>query len=114
MFFVHGGIGPMQGQLNHFNHYAPEEIPYAKTRYLNETKRLFSVVESRLEGRDWLVGPGKGKYSLADINAFPWIMFGQYSGVAYKDIGPNVRAWLKRNADRPGVKAGLSIPKPSE
>jgi len=114
MFFVHGGIGPMQGQLNHFGHYAPEDIPYAKTRYLNETKRLYSVVESRLEGREWLVGPGKGKYSIADINAFPWMAWGQYSGVAYNDIGPNTMAWLKRNMDRSAVKAGMNIPKKSE
>ncbi|UZJ51979.1 hypothetical protein CBS101457_001299 [Exobasidium rhododendri] len=114
MFFVHGGIGPMQGQLNHFGHYAPEDIPYAKTRYLNETKRLYSVVESRLEGREWLVGPGKGKYGLADINAYPWMAWGQYSGLKYSDIGPNTMAWLKRNAGRSAVKAGMSIPKPSE
>lgn len=114
IFFIHGGVGPMQGQLNHFNLYAPEDIPYAKNRYLNETKRLYSVLESRLQGRDWLVGPGKGKYSLADINAFPWVMMAQHSGVPFEDIGENVRAWLKRNADRPAVKAGMNIPKKSE
>lgn len=114
MFFIHGGVGPMQGQLNHFGHYAPEEIPYAKTRYYNETKRLYSVLESRLQGREWLVGPGKGKYSLADINAFPWVFIAQHSGIAWNDIGDNVKAWLKRNYDRPAVKAGLAIPKPNE
>jgi glutathione S-transferase len=114
IFFVHGGIGPMQGQLNHFGHYAPEDIPYAKTRYLNETKRLYSVVESRLQdGREWLVGPGKGKYSIADINAFPWMALGQYSGLAHSDIGPNTLAWLERNHARPAVKAGMNLPKPN-
>jgi glutathione S-transferase len=114
IFFVHGGIGPMQGQLKHFADYAPEDIPYAKTRYLNETKRLYSVIESRLEGRDYLVGPGKGKYTLADINAFPWIFMGQYAGLAYEDFGPNVMAWLKRIASRSAIKTALTIPKPGE
>jgi len=30
LFFAHGGIGPMQGQVHHFKHYAPEDIPYGK------------------------------------------------------------------------------------
>ena len=71
----HGGIGPMQGQSNHFRKYAPEDIPYAKDRYLNETKRLYGVLEIRLNeggGRDFLAGPGRGKYSLADIKGYSW------------------------------------------
>lgn len=40
--------------------------------YTDETKRLYGVLEGRLADRDWLVGPGKGKYSIADIKAFPW------------------------------------------
>lgn len=75
LFFAHGGIGPMQGQANHFVKHAPEDIPYAKKRYLDETRRLYGVLEIRLSedgGRDYLAGQGKGKYSLADIKAAPW------------------------------------------
>lgn len=72
IFFAHGGVGPMQGQSNHFNRYAPESIPYAKKRYFEETKRLYGVLQLRLADRDWLAGPGRGKYSLADIKAYPW------------------------------------------
>jgi glutathione S-transferase len=53
--------------------YAPEQIQYGKDRYINETKRLYGVLEKHLEGRDWLVGEGKGKYSIADCNAYPWL-----------------------------------------
>ncbi|KAG8627538.1 hypothetical protein KVT40_005021 [Elsinoe batatas] len=63
--WMQSGVGPIQGQANHFYRYAPEKIPYAINRYQTETKRLYSVLEDRLakEG-DWLVG---GKYSIADI-----------------------------------------------
>ena len=54
----------MQGQANHFNVYAPEKIPYAINRYLNETKRLYGVLEKQLEKQDYLVG---NKYGIADI-----------------------------------------------
>ena len=40
--------------------------------YLEETKRLYGVLEIRLQKRDWLAGPGTGVYSIADINVFPW------------------------------------------
>lgn len=46
--------------------------PYGITRYQEETKRLYSVLDSRLEGREYLVGPGAGKYTIADINVWPW------------------------------------------
>jgi glutathione S-transferase len=58
--------------VNHFAKSAPEDVPYAKMRYLDETKRLYGVLEIRLENREWLVGPGKGRYSIADINVLPW------------------------------------------
>src|ERR1043166_7784489 len=58
-----GGIGPMFGQANHFAAYAPERIPYAISRYLNETKRLLKVLNTRLEGREFVAG----SYSIADI-----------------------------------------------
>ncbi|KIK97990.1 hypothetical protein PAXRUDRAFT_9844 [Paxillus rubicundulus Ve08.2h10] len=72
IFFAHGGVGPMQGQAHHFRNYAPEDIPYGKKRYTDEVGRLYNVLNIRLEGRDYLAGPGKGKLSIADINVVPW------------------------------------------
>lgn len=55
----------MQGQANHFGRYAPVKIEYGITRYVTETKRLYSVYETHLAaGREWLVG---GKYTYADM-----------------------------------------------
>jgi len=112
IFFAHGGVGPMQGQANHFFRYAPEKIPYAIKRYIDETKRLYSVLNTRLEGRDYLVGSGKGKYSIADINVFPWVKGWKWSGVESIDEFPNVAAWIERISARPQVVAGLRVPEP--
>ncbi|RPD74359.1 glutathione S-transferase C-terminal-like protein [Lentinus tigrinus ALCF2SS1-7] len=94
IFFAHGGVGPMQGQANHFNKYAPEDIPYAKKRYTEETKRLYSVIEIRLTengGRDWLAGPGRGRYTLADLNVIPWIRFHKIAGIETLDQWPALK-----------------------
>ncbi|KAG9126468.1 glutathione S- transferase, nitrogen catabolite repression regulator [Ceratobasidium sp. 392] len=112
IFFTHGGIGPMQGQANHFYRYAPEKIPYGINRYINETKRLYSVLNDRLTDREYLVGPGKGKYGLADINAFPWVRSWRWAGVDSLEAFPNVEAWLKRIGERSQVKKGLDVPDP--
>ncbi|EMD31389.1 hypothetical protein CERSUDRAFT_119781 [Gelatoporia subvermispora B] len=106
LFFAHGGIGPMQGQANHFNLYAPEKIPYAINRYLNETKRLFGVLESRLEGREYLLDSG---YGIADIKTWAWVRLGPRTGV---DLGefPKVKAWVERIDQRPAAQRGLKVP----
>lgn len=40
--------------------------------YTDETKRLYGVIEIRLKDREYLAGPGKGTFSIADIKAHPW------------------------------------------
>jgi len=111
LFFAHGGIGPMQGQANHFGNAAPEDIPYAKKRYLDETKRLYGVLEIRLASRDYLAGPAKGKYSIADLKAFCWVRICKYSGIDDLNAWPAVKAWVERISARPAVVAGLQVGK---
>ncbi|PPQ89677.1 hypothetical protein CVT25_013864 [Psilocybe cyanescens] len=110
IFWAHGGLGPMQGQSNHFQRFAPEDIPYAKKRYLDETERLYGVMQLRLAGRDFLAGSGKGKYSLADINAFPWVAGHSFSGVESLEKWPGLNAWFQRISGREEVQRGLAIP----
>ncbi|GAA5979984.1 hypothetical protein JCM11641_008254 [Rhodosporidiobolus odoratus] len=113
IFFQHGGIGPMQGQAGHFLNAAPEKIPYAAKRYIDETKRLLGVYEERLQsegGRDFLVGPGKGKFSYADIVSFTWIRSHPLSlGLPSLTTAgfPALDAWVSRISTRPGTAKAL-------
>ncbi|ORY86896.1 glutathione S-transferase [Protomyces lactucae-debilis] len=107
MFFMNAGLGPMQGQANHFFRYAPEKIQYGITRYQNETRRLYGVLEQRLkETGDWLVG---GKYTIADIANFSWVNMAFWAGVDVEEF-PNVVKWTERIEARPATKKGLDVP----
>ncbi|KAF9265561.1 glutathione S-transferase [Marasmius fiardii PR-910] len=105
LFFAHGGVGPMQGQANHFS-YIKEKIPYAQNRYINETKRLYGVLERQLSKHEYLVGD---KYTVADIKTFGWVRRGHALGI---DVGewPGLKAWLDRIESRPAVQKGVTIP----
>ncbi|KAI9661244.1 MAG: hypothetical protein M1821_009571 [Bathelium mastoideum] len=111
MAWQHGGLGPMQGQGNHFYRLAKERIPYATQRYVGETERLFGILDARLADRDYLVGSGRGKYSIADIASFGWANGGYFCGIDVKSF-PNVWKWLERINERPAVQKGLSVPAP--
>ncbi|KAF7776215.1 hypothetical protein Agabi119p4_4608 [Agaricus bisporus var. burnettii] len=110
IFFSHGGIGPMQGQASYFEFFAPEDIPYAKSRYINETKRLYNVLEIRLKDRDYLAGPGRGKYSLADLKPYPWVRIHAKVITPTLDEFPNVKAWVRSLDERPASMVGLKVP----
>jgi glutathione S-transferase len=105
--------GPMQGQANHFYRLAKERIPYPTQRYVGETERLYGVLDHQLQDREYLVGPGKGKYSIADIANFGWVNIAYFSGVDLSKF-PNLEKWWKRVHDRPAVKKGTSVPTESK
>lgn len=115
MFFWHGGGAPYQGQVNHFSRAAPEKIPYAINRYKNETLRVYGVLEIRLSGkfadgpRDYLVGKGKGKYSVADIKTWPWVKGWERTGFSKEEMEPfpHLLKWIDRIAARDAVQKGI-------
>ena len=71
LFWQVGGLGPMAGQFAHFKLRAPDPVPYAFTRYKNETNRLYRVLNHQLETREFVAGD----YSLADMISYPWIAY---------------------------------------
>ncbi|CAL3968799.1 unnamed protein product [Diplocarpon coronariae] len=109
----HGGLGPMQGQANHFYRLAKERIPYPTQRYVGESERLYGVLDIQLADRDFLVGPGRGKYSIADIASFSWVNVAYFAGVDLTKF-TNVERWWKSIEQRPAVRAGLDVPSESK
>jgi len=109
LYFMNAGIGPIQGQANHFFRYAPEKIQYGINRYQNETKRLYSVLEARLQDRQYLVGKNGGKYSIADMSTFTWVRWAPWAGIEL-DQFPNVKKWAERIESRKAVQQGLKVP----
>ncbi|GAA5988206.1 hypothetical protein JCM5350_007611 [Sporobolomyces pararoseus] len=112
IFFQHGGYGPIAGQAGHFCNAAPEKVPYAAKRFLEESARLLKVYENRLSedsGREYLAGKGKGKFSYADIVTFPWIRAHPYSLgiVSLEKDYPHVTKWLERIAAREGTSKAI-------
>jgi GST-like protein len=101
-----GGLGPMLGQVHHFVHFNPGKADYAEERFSTEAKRLYSVLDKRLEGRDYIVGD----YSIADMACWPWISRYEWQKIDLNDF-PNVRAWYQRLAARPAVQSGYHVPK---
>lgn len=99
LFWQMGGLGPMAGQNHHFNMYAPEKIAYAIDRYVNETNRLYGVLNKRLEGRAYIAGDA---YSIADMACYPWIVPHEYQGQKLEDF-PHLKAWFERIKDRPAT-----------
>ncbi|MDF2797260.1 MULTISPECIES: glutathione S-transferase N-terminal domain-containing protein [unclassified Devosia] len=106
LFWQVGGFGPMLGQNHHFALYAPERIPYATKRYVDETHRLYGVLNKQLEGQDYIAG----EYSIADIACIGWAQLWERQGMDINEF-PNVKAWIERCNARPAVKRGLEVGK---
>ncbi|MBA4741152.1 MAG: glutathione S-transferase N-terminal domain-containing protein [Azoarcus sp.] len=101
-----GSVGPMMGQAHHFLRFAPEDVPYAKKRYSDETRRIYGVLDRRLAEHEWLAA---GEYTIADIATFPWIARHEWQQVALEDF-PNVKRWFDAIAARPAVARGMKVP----
>ena len=99
LFWQMGGLGPMAGQNHHFGIYAPEKIPYAINRYVNETNRLYGVLDRRLADSTFVAGE---QYSIADMACYPWIVPWKNQQQNLDDF-PHVRRWFEAIAQRPAT-----------
>lgn len=105
LMFQMGGIGPIFGQVHHFKRAAKEEVPYAINRYYTECRRLYGVLNSRLEGREYLAGD----LSIADFAALPWVFRHDWQEVDLADF-PNVKRWYETLMARPALARGMELP----
>jgi GST-like protein len=98
LFWQMGGLGPMAGQNHHFSQYAPEKLSYAIDRYVNETNRLYGVLNKRLADRPFVAGD----YSIADMAAYPWIVPHERQGQKLEDF-PHLKRWFEEIKARPAT-----------
>jgi len=98
LFWQMGGLGPMLGQNHHFKVYAPEPLPYAIDRYVNETTRLYNVLNRRLADRDFVAGA----YSIADMACYPWIVPYERQGQNLDDF-QHLKRWFEAVRVRPAT-----------
>lgn len=110
LFFMNAGVGPMQGQANHFFRYAPEKISYGISRYQNETRRLYGVLDKHLASSfsGYLVGD---RCTIADISHWGWVAAAGWAGVDIEEF-PNLKAWEEKMGRREGVERGRHVPSP--
>ncbi len=100
LFWQMGGLGPMAGQNHHFSQYAPEKIPYAINRYVNETNRLYGVLNKRLADRTFMAGED---YTIADMATYPWIVPHERQGQKLEDF-PHLKRWFEAIRARPATE----------
>ena len=105
LMFQMGGLGPMQGQANVFYRYFPEKIPAAIDRYQNETRRLYSVLDTQLADNEYLAGD----YSIADIANWSWVRVHNFAGVNLDEF-ENLKRWLDQLEARPALIRGAAVP----
>lgn len=105
LFWQMGGLGPMAGQNHHFNAFAPEKVPYAMKRYIDETARLYGVLDKRLADREYVAG---SQYSIADMAIYPWIVPYQRQSQNLDDF-PNLKRWFKSIESRPATQRAYAL-----
>ncbi|MEM8560814.1 MAG: glutathione S-transferase N-terminal domain-containing protein [Pseudomonadota bacterium] len=105
LMFQMAGIGPMMGQANVFYRYFPEKLPAVISRYQNEGRRLFEVLDSRLANSEWLADD----YSIADIANWCWVRTYKWSGIS-RDGLDNLDRWLAVMKEKKGLRRGVEVP----
>ncbi len=100
-----GGLGPIAGQAHHFRRYAPEGNDYATERFVNETARLYGVLEQQLSDNEWLAG---SEYSIADMASWGWVWFHRMQAQTLEDF-PSLARWFFAISQRPAVQRARDI-----
>ena len=105
-----GGLGPMAGQAHHFLKYAPsmdppQDLPYAKDRYRNETARLLGVLNKQLAKNEFVAGDF---YSIADMAIWPWATLWEGQEQTLDDKHHLAR-WLDVVGARDAVQTGKAL-----
>jgi len=96
------GISPNQSQAQIFFRFFPEKIPSVISRFRNETRRLYGVIDGHLRDHEYLAD----EYSIADCGLWPWIRISDYGEISLDEY-PHVKEWFERVGRRPAVPRGI-------
>ena len=107
LMFQMGGVGPMMGQANVFYRAMEDKIPVAISRYQNESRRLFEVLDQQLSRSEWLTS----EYSIADIANWCWVRLYFWSGVSLDGL-VHLKRWLDAMEARSACQRGIAVPEP--
>ena len=100
-----GGFGPMPGQVHHFAALASEDDKrYGLKRFSAETRRLYSVLNTRLGKTEYVAG----ELSIADFAILGWAWRHERHKVDLADF-PHVKRWYDALFERPGVRRGFDV-----
>ncbi|NBF12191.1 glutathione binding-like protein [Pseudomonas sp. Fl4BN1] len=105
LFWQMGGLGPMAGQNHHFSQFAAQKIPYAIKRYVDETARLYGVLDRRLADRAFVAG---NQYSIADMAIYPWIASYKKQSQKLEDF-PHLHRWFISIHNRPATERAYAL-----
>ena len=106
LMFQMSGIGPMQGQANVFYRYLDDKIPVAISRYQNECRRLYEVLDKQLKDKEWLCED----FSIADIANWCWVRVYYWAGININGLD-HLKRWMDLMENRPACIKGVQIPK---
>jgi GST-like protein len=111
LFWQIGGFGPFLGQAEHFlNPDRSAANAYAVKRYVDETRRMYGVLEGQLtrqsaRGVEFVAGDG---LSIADFAIFGWARKWKELTMG-EDEFPAVYRWRDMINDRPATQRALNI-----
>ncbi|KAF2877951.1 glutathione S-transferase [Massariosphaeria phaeospora] len=111
--WAHSGLGPIQAKANFFYRFQPQRHGFPTQHFIGETERNYGILDARLADRDYVAGPGRGKYSIADIPAWAFINAAGVTGLKLEKF-PNIYRWWERIGERPAVQKGLKVPSGEE
>ena len=107
LMFVATGIGPYSGQAVHFRHHAPEELPYAVTRYVYEAQRHYGILEARLADNAYMLGD---EYTIVDMDVWGWARMVPYilGDEAFAAM-PNLKRLVDEISARPAAQRAATL-----
>jgi GST-like protein len=107
LMFVASGVGPYGGQAVHFQHYAPEKIQYAITRYVFEAERHFGIINDRLAKRPYMVGD---TYTIVDMDVWGWArLIPMVLGKEAWEKLPNLKRLVDEIEARPAAQRAVKL-----